>query len=699
MNSEREIELADKKRKADYIELKSNVDNPQAEDVKVKEEIGFIVQTNEVPYDNKQIKGGIFFYLNFLPLLISIISYVVGLKGCYDEFYICVITFERFIVDKYLVPSVFICTIFLYIQILIIKYKLNDQLTKNHYKYYFLIAFILLLFFSLDRGSNFSHHGAFNFLVIVSLLILSYIIETFIFYCIKSYSRNKRVFILVVGNLAIVLFVIYLILSHKLSESCTNWDIGFNGTRIDNSNTSCRILKPKKCMMTTMSGMFNYSYYTHSNCSSLFKGDYEKVREVISDKSAKVIGFPRTNNWNWELDSQRKYYNYRVRKEMINMEDPSISNEIKENIEAIIDFNKNPPELNVNLKFNKTLSDERKKKFEENKNETVFSSNILLFYIDSLSRVDFQRKLPNFYKYLEKYYKNDKYETEIFQFFKYHAMGRFTLLNNLPAFWGAYTIDSKNAKFFIESYKNRGYVTGTSQNHCSRETVPSDDIKPVHYSGYDHELNGITCDPNNESVNNTLSMFHGANSMVPRCLYGRHTAEYGMDYTLQFWDKYSDNAKFFYLGSMDNHEPTAEGISLLDHKFINFFKEFENKGYSKNTTIIIQSDHGHAFFSFYNVMRAQDHYQELVLPLLYLMVPKSLEKFNEVKETLLHNENSLITPFTIYNTYHALIGNFVEKATHSKYNFLYDKIPHSDNCDQFYDKEYFSLAEYLCRCN
>ena len=173
--------------------------------------------------------------------------------------------------------------------------------------YYFLFVFILLLFFSLDRGSNFSHHGAFNFLVIVSLLILSYIIETFIFYCIKSYTRNKRVFILVVGNLAIVLFVIYLILSHKLSESCNNWDIGFNGTRIDNSNTSCRILKPKKCMMTTMSGMFNYSYYTKSNCSSLFKGDYEKVREVISDKSAKVIGFPRTNNWNWELDSQRKY--------------------------------------------------------------------------------------------------------------------------------------------------------------------------------------------------------------------------------------------------------------------------------------------------------------------------------------------------------------------------------------------------------
>ena len=417
------------------------------------------------------------------------------------------------------------------------------------------------------------------------------------------------------------------------------------------------------------------------------------------DKNSKIIGFPRTNNWDWMRDSQRKYYNQKVRNEIINMEDPNIPDYIKDEIETIVNFKEQPAKVHIDLKFNKSLSEDRNKILSTEKGKKLFK-NVLLFYTDSISRADYRRKLPNLHKWIDQYFRGVSNSTshEAFQFFKYHGVGRYTLLNNLPSFWGTYSLQTKYGKYYIENFKKSGYVTGTAQNHCARETVPSDDIMEISFSGFDHELNGLYCDPNNESVNNTISQFHGANSMTPRCLYGKHTGEYGIEYTLQFWEKYKKNNKFFYLGFMDNHEATAEGISLLDYKFVDFLNEFKNRGFLQDTTIIFQSDHGHAYLSLYNIVKSQDHEKELVLPLLFYLIPRNYLN-EEIRENLIWNEGSIISPFTVYNSYQAIIGyEKVQIAKHSKYNVFYDKIPRSDGCNQFYDKDYFKIAEYLCRC-
>ena len=151
---------------------------------------------------------------------------------------------------------------------------------------------------------------------------------------------------------------------------------------------------------------------------------------------------------------------------------------------------------------------------------------------------------------------------------------------------------------------------------------------------------------------------------------------------------------------MDNHEFTTEGINMLDNHIVDFLNQFKEEGFLSETTIIFQTDHGHAHFSFYNAVKSEDHEKELVLPAFYLIIPKKqFNDFERVRENLVHNENSMMTPFTIYNSYQALVGHDKTNiAQFSIYNVFNHKIPRTINCSQFYDKEYFSVAEYLCRC-
>lgn len=663
------------------------------------EAIGYCYNSNNTQEKFKRFM----LFVKLLPTLIGTILYLITLQGCNKPFYICVNTFEREYVYPFIVPYVITASGCFYIQFAVIRHFLIDNTKKSQLYYLIPWSMIIFLFF-IDKGAGFDRHGLYNFMILTAFLGLFCLIEKIILSFLNLLKKYLKVVLIVTATIITIITAIYLNIKPTFDQSCAEWKYGLKNTTINNDDTKCVLKQPDVCLMQVFNGWFNYSYWTNSTCESLVKGDYLLVQEILTDKTAKIIGYPRTNNWDYLNDSRRKFYNTKVRKNIINMEDPNIPQSEKDLIETIVDFNFNPAKVTLDLKFNHTLAEKRNEEFKKQNAENthpIIANNILTFYIDSLSRPDFRRKLPNFYKYIEKYYRStDNEEYESFQFFKYHGVGRYTLLNNIPAFWGTYSLQTEKGRFYLENVKKRGFVTGSAQNHCAKETVASDDVPPLQYSGYDHELNGFYCDPNNESPNNTLSNFHGSNSIVPRCLYGKHTGEYNMDYALQFFDKYKDNAKLFHLGLMDNHEATAEGIVLLDHKIVKFFQEFESRGYLKNTTVIIQTDHGHAFFSFYNVVQSKDQRKELTLPSLFIIMPKNnTNNFKEIRKTLIDNENSFISPFTIYNSYQTLVGYEKENvALYSIYNIFKDKIPHTLNCSQFYDKEYFKIAEYLCSC-
>ena len=93
--------------------------------------------------------------------------------------------------------------------------------------------------------------------------------------------------------------------------------------------------------------------------------------------------------------------------------------------EVVADFSKDSlGELHINLKYNDSLSKERKNL----ENKTIpYSNNILIIYIDSVSRASSVRKLNKTLNFFEKFISfkggfNQKYPKEkfhSFQFFKY----------------------------------------------------------------------------------------------------------------------------------------------------------------------------------------------------------------------------------------------------------------------------------------
>jgi len=142
-----------------------------------------------------------------------------------------------------------------------------------------------------------------------------------------------------------------------------------------------------------------------------------------------------------ELNNTLKSY---IKKNLVDMDNIQLVEKIyKENKpELIVDYRNNPyGEIIIDLKFNKTLSEERKKL--EN-NVIPYAKNIIILYIDSVSRAYSMRQLKKTLKFIEqfmpyqgKYNGNLKTENfHSFQFLKYHSFQGYTYENYPKIFYG-----------------------------------------------------------------------------------------------------------------------------------------------------------------------------------------------------------------------------------------------------------------------
>ena len=309
--------------------------------------------------------------------------------------------------------------------------------------------------------------------------------------------------------------------------------------------------------------------------------------------------------------------------------------------EIILDFSKNPyGEIIINLNYNETLSINRKKL--EN-NSIPYSNNIIIIYIDSVSRSNSIRQLKKTLNFFEKFisYKggfNQKYPKEIyhsFQFFKYHSFKDHTRGNYPRLIYGNYR--NFNNSFRITKYlKENGYITSYANDVCQR-----DNSRIFHNLTFneidDHQF--LLCDPTRQNFNkNTI-----------KCLYGKTNTDYLFEYSRQFWIKYIKNRKFSLIVVNDAHEGTLETLKYLDNIIYNFLNSLFNENYLKETSIFLLSDHGvgmPSIYYFYNFYQ-----YEMKLPMLYLIInDRNNKTYEEQYLHLSHNQQTFITAFDIYNT-------------------------------------------------
>ena len=389
------------------------------------------------------------------------------------------------------------------------------------------------------------------------------------------------------------------------------------------------------------------------------------------------FGFPLTNKdpiCFKDFDKGNPIYNY-VLKNLVDMDNKEILYKYFNDKmpEISLDFSdKDKGKLIIDVHFNKTLSEERKLL---ESNSEPFSKNILLLYIDSVSRANALRQLKKTMNFFEKFmtyegYFNDKYSSEIFhsfQFFKYHSFHGFTFFNYPILFYGRRRV-KYNTKHPINYYfKKNGFVTCNVHDYCK-----IDNTRIFHNftkeEVFDHQY--LSCDPNSADINKNFI----------RCLYGKQDMEHFLEYTNQFWRKYKNNRKYASVLTNHGHEGTLNVLKYQDEIIANFLNRLFKDNLLKDSTIIFLSDHGVGMPSIYY---AYDFYkQEIFLPSLFILVnDRNNISYEKQYKFIQENQQTFITGFDIYNT----LGNIV-------YGDKYDKIPKkSSRIDSFKSRFGISL--------
>jgi hypothetical protein len=236
-----------------------------------------------------------------------------------------------------------------------------------------------------------------------------------------------------------------------------------------------------------------------------------------------LIGYPRTEQFDEYVKINQQAYRDEVRGSVIDMNDPNVPDEIKEKIEFVVDIS-NPQEhkLNVELKPNVERAKEQKKLrekiIEKEKHDGTYNSridkNVLILYIDNLSRAHFYRKMPKTAEWLGKYVDNESSEYKTYQYFRYHSAYYNTLYSNAAMYYGQTEHVDKTSSNFFDSYSKNGYITGFFKDSCETTATSIHDLDP-HTHKWDHFGGEVACDYNYDNTDFTsLSVFSGKGSAI-----------------------------------------------------------------------------------------------------------------------------------------------------------------------------------------
>ena len=503
--------------------------------------------------------------------LLSYLLYYYSLEKCFEGMDECPKRIDWIQTKEKEV--IFSCLIMVVLIELIIYKKIN----KLHLIH---IIFSFVLFYSYSHGLDFEDHGYFNFkgyLILFIIFIILFLPINALIYLIKK--KKNKIIILILIVLLISILILINILYKIYKTDCIDWPKGLNNTFLDNNSEKygCQIIFPTRCPYNIFKNFLDYTKFVRKECQKFNIDAKQKLLKLSNspyiNEKVNHIGYPLTNKdpvCNLDFIDTDNLIEKFVMKNLVDMENKDLLNKYYKNKipEIEVDFSNNIyGKMNINLNYNKTLSEER---ILLEKNSNPYSNNIIILYIDSVSRVNSLRQLKKTLKFFEQFmsYKgvfqenNPSVKFHSFQFFKYQSFHFYTP-NNYPILFYGRTRNS-NIVLITKHLKENGYVTCYSGELCDK-----DNTRTLHNltneEVYDHQF--IICDPNRENINiNTI-----------RCLYGKQTIEHLYEYGEQFWRKYKDNRKFLSIVSNDGHEGTLEVLKYSDNVIFNFLNNLFNE--------------------------------------------------------------------------------------------------------------------------
>ena len=613
----------------------------------------------------------IFNICTLIFLLIGRYLYIKSLRGCNGNEFSCLNIGIKYIIDDiyYCIES---CIYFLLVLFLI-------QLKLCSFYNFLIFIFIIIELIYKDHGDTFNNHGILNlealflFLILGEIIILIILIFIFI---IKKRKYILNIFII----FCIIIFFISFYFKYKDLYYCKNWDKSLNNTLINNDKTlyACSINIPKrKCLISIFSPFLDFSELFKIKCNKRKTKEKYLLKQLSNLKNISKlnrIGFPITIN-DEEIKGKpalysRELYNF-VKNNLIDMDNENKLNKLKENQipEVLVDYSNDPfGELKITINFKKQLSLERQNIYLKRKKHT---NDILFIYLDNLSRVHFYRQYKKTSKFIQQFLSYEGFSNQNnpsqkyhgFEFLKYHKFNGATLRNAIPMFSGVYYGKNNTMISIVRDLKDIGYITCNVQDVCHKELMHMDKLEKYTYIEFDHEYVSPNCDPNIYSPG--VGLFGGENGILRKCLYGRESFEYSLEYALKFWKAYEYNKKFLRVVNTYGHEYTGEKSKYADDSLYTFLDNLYSTNQLKNTTVFLTGDHGFILLGIYKILNFEDWKIEYFFPIFILLVPdiNNIDYYQQYSE-IIKNQQNFITPFDIYYT-----------IRHIAYNEDYKKPP------------------------
>lgn len=224
------------------------------------------------------------------------------------------------------------------------------------------------------------------------------------------------------------------------------------------------------------------------------------LNEDLKNKDdLKRIGFPRVENFPSDISINQTLYRPYIREHMIDMDDPTISDEVKNNIEYVIDISDSKHhKMELMVKPNATRAAEQKalhdsiikKEKQAGTYANRVDKNMLIIYIDNLSRTHFMRKMPKTAEWLSQFVDNQESDYKTYQFFRYHSVYYNTLFSNDAMYFGEVEYVNDTSKNVFNSFSENGYITGFFKDSC--ETTANAIHDPnLRLNHWDHFGGGI----------------------------------------------------------------------------------------------------------------------------------------------------------------------------------------------------------------
>ena len=168
----------------------------------------------------------------------------------------------------------------------------------------------------------------------------------------------------------------------------------------------------------------------------------------------------------------------------------------------------------IYLKRNETTV-KRAENYVKNRKRNPLVKNMLIIFIDSVSRAHMYRTMPKMTKWLEEHYKKDEdSESESYQFFRFHSTDSYTVVNLKPLYYGCghemAGIQDLHPEHIKLSYMRQGYILGASHNLCAGEFYEyyKHDANLIN-GRHDHKGASFACGPSYTDVHGYWSIFRG----------------------------------------------------------------------------------------------------------------------------------------------------------------------------------------------